>query len=231
MSIDFRCPTGHKLSMPDTLAGRKARCPLCRRKMLVPDDNSRPNQMAEEVSESDASQDSTQDDSTQELESKPSGGNPWASLRDTETYQPDQGKVQTVHLLAVGLVMAALFAAAPALRHWNLAAAPDWARLVLLIAALQLLYIGWMVSIPDWSTVWVGMLVFALVATVYGAGLAIFMYTPVAAPLILELDESARRSAAGWCAAVVLLTGMMTFVSGRVSAGWRRSIELARRRK
>jgi hypothetical protein len=74
------------------------------------------------------------------------------------------------------------------------------------------------------------MLVFALVATLYGAGLAIFMYTPADAPLPLGLDESARHSAAGWCMAVVLLTTMMTFVCGRVSAGWRRAIEMARRR-
>ena len=148
-----------------------------------------------------------------------------------DIYRPDAGKLQNVHLIACGMALAALFAAAPALRHINLAAAPDWARLVLLISAVQLAYVAWMVTLPDWSSVWVVMLVYAVVTALYCAGMALFMYTPADSPLALELDERARYSASGWCAAVVLLTGMMTFVAGRASAGWRRKYEMARRRR
>jgi hypothetical protein len=145
-----------------------------------------------------------------------------------EVYRPDPGKVQTVQLLAVGLALVALFSAAPAvLKHADLAAAPAWARLVLLISALQLVYVVWMASLPDWGTVWVGMLVFALAATVYAVVLAILMFTPLDTPLGLGLDD-VRHSAGGWCFAVLMLTTLMTAVCGRVSAKWRRSLELAR---
>ena len=215
--------------------------------MYVPEDNSRPWRLAEPAPDAGGEEQPALQVSGQADTGEAGSGDDWNTAQvaldvdeaerppersepQPEIYRPDRGKVQTVQLLAVGLALAALFAAAPAVRYWNLAAAPDWARLVLAMSAMQLIYIVWMVSIPDWSTVWVGMLVFALVATVYGAGLAVFMYTPADAPLVLELGEAARYSAAGWCAAVVLLTTMMTFVCGRVSATWRRSYEWSRRR-
>ena len=85
----------------------------------------------------------------------------------------------------------------------------------------------------DWTNrfVWVVMLVYAVVTALYCAGMALFMYTPADSPLALGLHEQARYSASGWCAAVVLLTGMMTFVAGKTSAGWRRKYEVARRRR
>ncbi len=222
MSIDFRCPAGHKLSVDDALAGRKARCPLCRQKMWVPEDNSQPNQFARLVEgEAEPSMVVAVADSS----SEPGSGEP-----PYEIYRPDPGKIQTVQLLAIGLALAALFQAAPATMHWNIAIAPDWAQLVLLLAIVQLAYVAWMLTVPDWSSVWVSMLVCALVAAIYGAAMAIFLYTPRDAPLMLELEEGVRYSAGGWCAAVVLLTGMMTFVAGRVSGGWRRTYEIARRR-
>jgi hypothetical protein len=222
MPIDFRCPAGHKLSVDNSLAGRKARCPLCKQKMWVPAENSEPNRFAEAV-EGDSEPASVvvvADDAASDPSQPP-----------VDIYRPDAGKLQTVHLLAIGMALAALFAAAPALRHINLAAAPDWARLVILISAVQLAYVAWMVSLPDFSSVWVVMLVYAVVTAAYCAGMALFMYTPADAPLVLGLGEPARYSGAGWCAAVVLLNGMMTFVAGRTSAGWRRTYEIALRRR
>jgi hypothetical protein len=221
MSIDFRCPSGHKLSVDDALAGRKARCPLCRQKMLVPADNSEPNRFADAVDE---------EAEPAAVDIVASDASAYGAAPQWEIYRPDAGKVQTVQLLAIGMALAALLAAAPAMRHWNLAAAPDWARLVLLVSALQLAYVAWMVSVPDWTSVWVAMLVYAVVTALYCAGMAIFMYTPADSPLVLDLEEY-RYSAAGWCLAVVLLTGMMTFVAGKTSAGWRRSYVLALRRR
>jgi hypothetical protein len=145
-------------------------------------------------------------------------------------YLPDKDKVQTVRLLAIGLALAALFTAGPVGLHRNLLAAPDWVRLVLLISIVQLAYVAWMASLPDWVSVWVAMLVNALVATLYGAALAIFLYTPVDSPLGLGLSEVPRRTAAGWCLCVLLITTMMTFVCGRVCAAWRRADEWKRRR-
>jgi hypothetical protein len=164
----------------------------------------------------------------------PRGGGPLpaiqASSREPEGYEPEPAWVQTVYFLGVGMLMVTLFCAIPAMRHLNLAAAPGWARLVLLLCALQLVYIAWIVTLPDWSTVWVGMLVFALVAAIYGMGMAIAMATPLDQPLPWGMND-VRYTAAGWCMAVVLLAGLMTYFCGRISFRWRRAFEQAKARR
>ena len=146
-------------------------------------------------------------------------------------YKPDRDNVQTVHLLLIGLTLGALFTAGPVAWHLNLFTAPDWVRLVLLISLLQLAYVAWMASLPDWASVWVAMLVNALVATFYGAALAIVMYTPVESPLPLGLGDVARRTAAGWCLCVVMISTLLAFACGRVCAVWRRADDWKRRRQ
>jgi hypothetical protein len=146
-------------------------------------------------------------------------------------YRADADKVQTVHLLVIALVLGALFTAGPVAWHPNLFAAPDWVRLVLLISLVQLAYVAWVASLPDWASVWVAMLVNALVATFYGAALAIFLYTPVESPLPLGLGDVSRRTAAGWCLCVVLITTLLCFACGRVCAVWRRADAWKRRRQ
>ncbi len=41
MAIEFRCPNGHKLSCPDELAGRTAKCPKCGVAVQIPEAGSR----------------------------------------------------------------------------------------------------------------------------------------------------------------------------------------------
>ena len=142
-------------------------------------------------------------------------------------YLPDKTKVHTVYMLAAGMAALSIFCAVPGMPHLNLAEAPDWARFVLLLSAMQLVYCVWMATLPDWSTVWVGMVVFALVAAVYGMGLAIATATPADRPVALELSD-VRGKAQGWCAAVVLLAGLLTYCCGRVSGQWRRSLATPR---
>lgn len=153
-----------------------------------------------------------------------------ASVSALPPYVPDKAKVHTVYLLAAGMAAVSVFCAVPGLQHLNLAEAPDWARFVLLLSALQLVYCAWMASLPDWSTVWVGMVVFAVVSAIYGMGLAIATATPVERPVVLELTD-VRGTARGWCAAAMLLTGLMTYCCGRVSGGWRRSLASPRVRE
>ena len=226
MPIIFRCPSGHKLNVGDELAGRKARCPACGVKMVVPQDSSDPRQVArpapgaldDEIGYGEASQSRLPPLAS----SNTPGGN--------RVYRPDRGKVQTVHMLAVALAAVACFNAGPAIfKHANLWQAPDWARLVLVVAVIQLVYVAWMASIPDWSTVWVGMLVFALVCAAHAVAMAVVMFTPLDTPLVLGL-ENVRHTAAGWCFAVLSLNGMLTYACGRVAAKWRRANEVARLR-
>jgi hypothetical protein len=36
MTIRFLCPHGHKLAVPDNLAGKKGRCPVCQQRVYIP---------------------------------------------------------------------------------------------------------------------------------------------------------------------------------------------------
>jgi hypothetical protein len=225
MPITFRCPSGHKLSVADNLASRKARCPVCRTKMFVPPDNSDPRQIARPAPEvSDEALEQAVD--MDELD-RP-GQLHRTAAASAKAKRPDPGKMQTVQLLALALAAVALFNAGPAVvKHANLFIAPDWARLALLLACLQLVYVAWMASIPDWSTVFVGMLVFASVCALYAVAMAVVMFTPLDTPLPLGLSN-VRQSAAGWCFAVLAMNGMMTYACGRVAGKWRRAHEVAR---
>lgn len=227
--------------------------------MYVPEDNSRPDQVARPAPEDQAASgegefdpaDSASStlvvprevesasfelagtaaaDSTSEIAMEVLDAAPAPPTATPNVYKADPDKVQTVHLLLIGLVLGALFTVGPLAWHPNLFAAPNWVRLVLLIALLQLAYVAWLASLPDWASVWVAMLVNALVATLYGAALAIVLYTPVDAPLPLGLGDVSRRTAAGWCLCVVLITTLLTFACGRVCAVWRRADEWKRRR-
>ncbi|MBN1912688.1 MAG: hypothetical protein JW818_23400 [Pirellulales bacterium] len=138
-------------------------------------------------------------------------------------YHADRGHVRTVWWLAAVLAGVALFEAVPALRYLNLATAPGWARIVLLVALLQLGYVAWAAVAPDWSTVWVLMLVFAATATLYAAATALAFATPPETPLPLGL-EPIRSYVARWCAAVMLTSTLATYLAGRASTHWRRTV-------
>jgi hypothetical protein len=136
-------------------------------------------------------------------------------------YRADKRRTHTVYLLGLGVALSALFQTAPVFGRYELAVAPDWARLVLFLALVQLAYAAWMISAPDWSTVRVAMLVLAGVTTIYAMGLAIALMTPPGRATILEMDvvlEPARL----WCSAVLLPSALITYVCGRVSDQWRK---------
>lgn len=141
-----------------------------------------------------------------------------------------KGQTQTVYLLATGLAAVVIISSVPAVPHWNLAAAPGWARAIWLLAAVQLAYVVWMVALPDWSTVWVGMWLFAVSAAVYAMIFVVVAFTERGRPIMLSLED-VRSNATGWCAIMVLLMSLMSYVSGRVSMAWRRAFELAKARK
>jgi len=48
----------------------------------------------------------------------------------------------------------AIFGAVPAMNDLNFALAPGWVQVVLLLTAAHLIYVLWLISIPDWSTLW-----------------------------------------------------------------------------
>ena len=149
------------------------------------------------------------------------------TLMPPDVYRPDEGRLVTVRWLALILGLVVLFSTAPifAKMHWDLQTAPGWARLVVLMALLQAVYIAWMLNNPDWASVWVVMLVFAAVASIYGAATAMVIATPLDRPMLLGMEE-VRRTATGWCGAVLSAMSLATYLCGRNSAKWRRAFEL-----
>jgi hypothetical protein len=141
-----------------------------------------------------------------------------------------QGRARTVYMLGLVLGLIVLASLFPALSHLNIVKAPGWARGIFLIAALQLVYIAWMMALPDWSTVWVGMWLFALVAAIYAMVLVIVVLTADGMPMMLSLDE-VRQPAKSWAAIMVLMMGLMSYVCGRVSMSWRKAFELAKAKR
>ncbi len=247
MTIKFRCPSGHLLSAPESRTGKKVCCPVCRQYMIVPEAAGNQPALANEGGSEEKESTKrrkrwadrkrrkrgTPDGTRHGAEPPPVPRPPrrWRSPKPAQrtmpvdVYRPDRGKIQTIKWLAFILGLTVLLSAIPAFAHLNLATAPGWARLVLLMAALEAVFIAWMLAAPDWSTVWVVMLVFAVAATVYGAATALAIATPPDQPMPLGMG-SIRAAAGRWCMAMLLTTSLATYLCGRTSAKWRRQFEL-----
>ena len=134
--------------------------------------------------------------------------------------QPNGYRRRTVYWLGAGLTLLSLFHLVPVLGHLDLGSAPAWSRIVLVITLVELAYVVWMVTVPDWSTVWTAMIVFALVAAVYGAALALTVMTPRTTSMLFDLDHQ-RDAARLWCVVATLLTSLMAYVAGTIGYRWR----------
>jgi len=154
------------------------------------------------------------------------GLNPHAPPPDI--YRPDHSdwdRVRAVRKLALFLAGVAILASLPAWLHANVAAAPSWARLVWLVLVLQLAYIGWMAVTPDWSTVWVMMLVLSGTTAMYALGLAAAVLSQSNATVPLGMG-AVRVLAGVWCGLMLPLHAWLVWRCGRMSVEWRRAIDL-----
>lgn len=142
------------------------------------------------------------------------------------TYLPERRRVATVRWFGAGLFLLIFIMLVPALwvTHLNLATGPDWARGAILLAVIQIFFVSWMMNMPDWTSLWVVMLVFAASATIYGAVTAMVVVTPGNQPAPLDL-EIYRNMAKRWCAAMVLLNSLATYLCGYISVRWRRAVQ------
>ncbi|NLE39793.1 MAG: hypothetical protein GX621_17375 [Pirellulaceae bacterium] len=136
-------------------------------------------------------------------------------------YRADPGRVATARWLAAFLGVLVVVGALPAMGHLNPATAPGWARFLVLIALIQLAYLAWMATLPDWASVRVVMVVFASVAVLCLFVLAATVVTPADTVLPLGL-ETVRDKVARWCLAVLSLNLLGVFLCGRTSFGWQR---------
>ncbi len=128
----------------------------------------------------------------------------------------------TVYRIAAGLVFVSIVSMWPALRYWDLGVAPGWAQGVLLVAILQLAYAAWLVSIPDWASLWASMFVLAIVATLYGTTAAMTLATPMEHEPPLGL-QSVRHAAPYWCFCMMLLTISAAYLCGHAAQQIRRT--------
>lgn len=143
-------------------------------------------------------------------------------------YRANPQQIETAYWLAVVLMFVIVFAAAPSLAYLQLDQAPGWAQIMLLLAGMQLAYAVWLMIVPDWSSVRIGMWVFGVSAAVYGAGMGLFALSSQGSPP-LGLTAS-TASASGWCGAIVLVLGLLSYACGQVSSNWRRADLTASRR-
>ena len=127
-----------------------------------------------------------------------------------------------VRLTALGLALLNCLTMTPALRYWDLAAAPGWARAVMLLGLLELAYAAWLASVPDWGALWAVMFVLAAHATLYGAAAAAALAVPPHDELPLGLS-AVRGQAPLWCAMVAALTVAAAYWCGHLAQTMRRS--------
>jgi hypothetical protein len=153
----------------------------------------------------------------------------WLQLRPRTmpagVCRAEPARCVTLYKLAGLLALAVVLSLVPVvwLGHLNVETAPGWARAALVLAGLQILFLGRMLSAPDWASAWIVMLVFAFTAVVYAVVLAMTMVTPVDHQLALGLGP-VRYGAAGWCGGVLAVMALATYLAGRVSVRWRRGL-------
>jgi hypothetical protein len=147
----------------------------------------------------------------------------------SDAIEPSWAERRTARGLAAALAGIALLSLLPVAltRHWDLRSAPPWALWTVLLAAVQLIFAGWLANAPDWATVRVQMIISAALTTLYAMAMTLMVLTPSTHELILKLDE-VRPLGAAWCGLMFLLMGGATWYCGRTSTRWREQNEVER---
>lgn len=134
---------------------------------------------------------------------------------------PERRRLSAAYMLAGGLAAVALLGLAPAAQHLTRLEPPLWARAVVLVSSALLVYALWLVTVPDWSTLWLGVVLTAVAAAVYAGGMGLIVSTPHDKTPPLELGDLARL-AGGWSGLNAMLLGSTSYALGRYGQSWRR---------
>lgn len=149
----------------------------------------------------------------------------------------DPGKKWTVYQL--GMAVAALGLAgmypsiAEVIRHvtdFDSTGVEAWAYFVFLLTAIQLVYALYLVQLPDWSTLWVVMILCACVTVFYAMVMGISMMAGKDNALLAALGLTASHQTGYlslWCLMMMMLTSLLTYALVRASVKWQKSFELA----
>ncbi len=150
-------------------------------------------------------------------------------------YEHDSRKRWAVYQFGIGLILAALFGAIPAVmdvvEHLRTVDSPGvsrWAYALLLLSGIQLAYAVYLIQLPDWSTVRVVSMVTLVLATVYAILLAVTTLATQDHQIIqfLELADKFGKKATGWSVILLGISSLLAYLSGRISLRWRQAYRL-----
>jgi hypothetical protein len=100
-----------------------------------------------------------------------------------------------------------------------------WALLILLAFLLHLVYMLYLLQVPDWSATWVVSLFLLAVSTAYAALLGIRLLASAGNDVLgwldLERNPFSRSQEILWCLLMTLLTGTLSYIMGRTAQRWR----------
>jgi hypothetical protein len=159
---------------------------------------------------------------------RPSPGPPAAEPRSPVVAMGRRRSSSVPHAeflrLVVGLALVAAVNLLPVvwLGQWALGSAPGWARAAMAAAAIQAAYVAWSLAAPDWASIRVLTVVFAVSAALYGMVAAIALATPLSQAVSLGLNDL-RMGAAAWCGALALLMAAAAWFASRFAGRWRRA--------
>jgi hypothetical protein len=149
----------------------------------------------------------------------------------------DPAKRITVYQLGFGLFALAIASTYPAImelvRHVRDPLSPgieNWVYLVLVLCGVQLAYAIYLVQLPDWSSVWMTMIVTATIAVFYAIGMGMSLMAPpenevIAALGLTQLHAGGYLSL--WCFLLTMLTALLSYSMVRTSLKWHKMFELA----
>lgn len=138
------------------------------------------------------------------------------------TSRPQQ--IRAAYIVSSVAGALAFLGACPALLALRHPPVAGWVWLVLLLTLIEIAYALWLASLPDWSTLWVGMALGAAVAVLYALVLVAAMATPESRSLPIGLDD-VRSSLGGWAVLLLVSHSALAYVAGWISSRWRRDYE------
>ncbi len=149
----------------------------------------------------------------------------------------DPGKKWTVYQLGCCVALLGLAGMYPAVaevvRHFtdfDSRGIESWTWFVFLLAGIQLVYALYMVQLPDWSTLWIVMIISAVTSVFYAMALGIALMSGEENAIITSLGLSNLQRAGYmslWCFMMTLLTSLLTYFLVRASLKWQKAYELA----
>lgn len=216
MPFHITCPCGRLTVVPDDATGEIIRCWRCNTELEVPEIDA-PSPPPAPVSD---------EEPVIVVKTDPSG------LR----HPTVDSSLLTVRLLAVGIAVLALLDVLPVVvatrQAWGESPTQwihahmlePWALAAMLLAILHLVYMIYLLQLPDYSVVRVVACFLLVISTAYAIVLGVRLLAPgsnrLMTSLALESSPFSSRQEALWCFLMMTLTGVLSYLAGRAASQW-----------